>query len=80
MLIGSNNADMKFIIEKLSCKILTSYRLRIVIHADNRTHNTGPPSDRRSLTKAFVIAQIPRPDAQVHGLKFPGISTDKRLH
>ena len=80
MLIGSNNADMKFIIEKLSYKILTSYRLRIFIRTNNRTHNTGPLSDRRTLTKAFVIAQIPRRDTQVQGLKFPTMSTDKRLH
>jgi hypothetical protein len=80
MLIGSSNTDMKFIIEKLSFKVLTAYRLRIFIIYHDRTHNTGPPSDRRTLTKAFVNAQILQPDTQVHGLKFPTMSTDKRLH
>jgi hypothetical protein len=63
MLIGSNEDDVKFIIEQLSFKMLTSYRLRIFIHYHNRTHITGLPSDERTLTKALVTvtAQIPRP-------------------
>ena len=51
MLIGSNNADMKFIIEKLSSKILTVYRLRIFIRYHDRAliqthHLTGVLSQR----------------------------------
>lgn len=80
MLIGSNNANLKFIVERLSIKMLTAYRLRIFIQSRNRTHNRDQPSEWRTVTKAFVTAQIPRPDVEIHGLKFPTISTDKRLH
>ena len=82
MLIGSNEDDMKFIIEKLSFKMLTSYRLRIFIHYHDRTHITGLPSDWRTLTKDLltVTAQIPATRHPVHGLKFSTMSTDKRLH